>query len=399
MMKIIFFPQNKSQLDNMKPLASSLNCGGNIYFLDASHYIGQNLYDQNFEYETIVVKGVQPKAEFYRLSSLKKIKKIREFKKKLMSVRLLDFEAVIVSNDGALQRLVLKKSINAKKYLVLDGIISNYSFRIIDVFKYSDDLFFDLKDFFRRKLRDFLARYIYLLPLSEFFPSEIGSYKFDAAFVLSQHVKSVLQSRGSPIKEVYTYGLPRYAAFLDPHPSMRKKNPFRILIITQGYLWHNEVKNDEYQHKEIAKICSVVQCLKESGMDIELVIRVHPRDEWGRYLDYHYSLEGMEADLEKSIAKSHMVLGFNSTVILESLCSGTLAYSVMTCGQRWRFRESFLSSDLLPKINNIEDLSLIIREKYRDWPEKIYPESIIRDLFNPISQTTVYDIVKTIKNG
>lgn len=382
MNKIIFFPQNETHIDNMLPIANELKDKYNIIFISAAKYFKQDIYCENFPFEILDVQGggVTP---FYLESSLGKLKRVWEFKKNLKSIDLsTKISAVVVANDGAMQRVLLKNLSKAKSILILDGIISDYSFSFTDIFKLSKDKASDLKDYFRRALRVAVARFIARLPFNEFIPSEIGSSNFDIAFTLSDYVSDVLKERHSPIKRFYSYGLPRYSSMLNVKPYGIKDN--KILIVSQGYLWHNEIANDESQHAEIKQLLLMLKQRDLSGK-YEVVIRVHPRDDISRYEKYNVQLESSNYDINTSILESSIVFGFNSTVLLESAWYGRPTCSLLTQGQAWKFKRSFLGVGVVGVITKKSQLDSILAQLCSGG---LVVGSNASSVFNPIQENT-----------
>ena len=81
--KILFFPQNKTHIDNMLPVAMELEKKGyDVVFLNASLVYNQYIYEKNFKFTKIDLSLRLDKA-FAFLSFLEKIKFITRFKKEL----------------------------------------------------------------------------------------------------------------------------------------------------------------------------------------------------------------------------------------------------------------------------------------------------------------------------
>ncbi len=380
--KVLFFPQNETHIVNMLPIANKLSKTCNVVFISAASYFKQNIFGDSFPFEVFEVPGGGDNP-FYLEGGLNKLKLVKEFKFNLNDKEFeLDVDAVVVANDGAMQRVLLKKYPRAKSFLMLDGIISDYSFSISDLFSHSKNKANDLKDYVRRAARGVIARYISQLPYNEYIPSEIGSSKFDVAFTLSDYVSGVLKKRHSPIRQFYSFGLPRYSEMLEEKQyDINKK---RVLIISQGYLWHNEYANDAYQHAEITQL---MELLNDKGLcgEFEVVIRIHPRDDAARYEQYGVKLESSEININQSILESIVVFGFNSTVLLESAWYGKPTYSLLTSGQSWKFNRSFLGGGMLPVLKSVSEVAAVI-DKLKS--SESMPRSCVEAVFSPISQNT-----------
>lgn len=391
MKKLLFFPQNETHIANMVPVAKLLSDKYEIVFLSAEIYFDQYIYENEFEFGKLIVTG-EPKGAFYLESALRKVCRVNDFKEGFKALDLCDIEGVIVANDGALQRVVMDFFPNAKKILLLDGIISDYSYSLSDVIHNSESKFHHAKDYFRRLFRLLLAGVLNYLPYKEYLPSEIGSYKFDVAFTLSEYVNSILRERKSPIQKYRSVGLPRYQEMLSLERCSKGREVPRVLFITQGYVWHNEVENDELQHREISRF---IELVKNNYKSIDVAIRVHPRDKienYRRYVGGNVCIEESSVSLKDSILESKAVFGFNSTVLLEAAWYGVPSFSVMTSGQFWRFKRSFLGHKGMSVVTDSENLHIKLENIFKEINNK----NLVSGIFNPITNTTAEDIASDI---
>ena len=136
--KVLFFPQNKTHIDNMLPVANALQAKGyDVCFLNASKIYKQNIYCENFSFQIINI-DLSTSVSFAFLSSFKKIGFLRNFVKHIDLLQLNDYDYFIYGNDGALQRVLIAKYKQMKHYLILDGMISDYTFSMLSIFRFSD---------------------------------------------------------------------------------------------------------------------------------------------------------------------------------------------------------------------------------------------------------------------
>ena len=118
----------------MLPVAMELEKKGyDVVFFNASLVYNQYIYEKNFKFTKIDLSLRLDKA-FAFLSFLEKIKFITRFKKELSDYNFEAFDSFIYGNDGALQRVLIEKYKSKKHFLILDGIISDYSFSLINIF-------------------------------------------------------------------------------------------------------------------------------------------------------------------------------------------------------------------------------------------------------------------------
>lgn len=199
--------------------------------------------------------------------------------------------------------------------------------------------------------------------LAKFFPSEIGTYPFDTAFVLNDYVRNFLvNSRGTPIRKVLSVGLPRYKEYAHVKEQEKKQSKLRILFISQGFLWHNERASDELQHREFA---NVHNALMKVVPEAEIVVRVHPRDDAQRWARYGVTIETSELSARNSIAKSDLIIGLTSTCLLEAVWLDKPVICTMTEGEYWRFRRSFINDDSIRKALSVAALEEMIQTAIR----------------------------------
>jgi len=354
--KALFFPQNKTHIDNMLPVAKQLvGKGYDIFFLDASLVYNQYIYEKDFKFNKIDLSLRLDKA-FAFLSFFEKIQFIKRYKIELLDYNFETFDSFIYGNDGALQRVLIDKYKSKKHFLILDGIISDYSFSFVNIIRYSNNKFFDIKDFIRRRCKKILNLVFAYLPYNYYLPSDVGCSHLTKVFVISDYVSRHIRSQVLRDTQVIVSGMPRYK-FLKDCNSMIAEEKIKILYITQGYIWHNEYENDRLQHETIKKL---IQNLEKNKLDFkyQLTVRVHPRDNIGSY-NYLYKkkwiiLEDMSTDIYTSINDNDIVLGVNSTVLLEAMAIGKKVIFLFLNNQYWRFRRSFLNHNIFHKAFSFE---------------------------------------------
>lgn len=356
--KVLFFPQNKTHIENMLPVAKELEKKGyKVSFLDASLVYNQNIYEKGFEFNKIEL-SLQLYKAFAFLSFLEKIKFITRYKKELTDYNFEVFDSFIYGNDGALQRVLIEKYKSKKHFLILDGIISDYSFSFVDIIRYSKNKLFDIADFIRRTIKKKLNMVFAYLPYNYYLPSDVGCSNLTKVFVISDYVSRYIRSQTLMNTKVIVSGMPRYK-FLKDCNSIISGEKLKILYITQGYLWHNEYENDRLQHKTLKKLIANFEANK-LDLKCQLTVRVHPRDEVGRY-DYVFqkkwiTLEDKSTNIYSSINNNDTVLGVNSTVLLEAMSIGKKVIFLFLNNQYWRFKRSFINNDIFIKAFSVDQL-------------------------------------------
>ena len=112
----------------MLPVATLLTEKYNVevHFLNAQKIYKQNIYSKDFAFNIVEINLSSAKA-FPLLNFIEKIKLINHFKKELIQININQFQGFIIGNDGALQRALMALSLKQKTFLILDGIISDYS--------------------------------------------------------------------------------------------------------------------------------------------------------------------------------------------------------------------------------------------------------------------------------
>ncbi len=354
--KILFFPQNKTHIDNMIPVAEQLSLKGyKVFFFDTSEVYNQYIYESDFKFDVIKL-SLSLKTAFAYLSFVEKIKFLMQFKDVIKDYNLNTFDAFIYGNDGALQRVIIDKFKDKSHLLILDGIISDYSFSLKDVIRHSENKMFDVKDYFRRIFKKGLNKIFAFLPYNYLLPSDVGCSRLSKIFVISDYVASHINKQIIRKVKLVKSGMPRYR-FLNKVEAV-KSNKKQLLYVTQGYIWHNEFENDRLQHKTIKILLE--KLAKEQVSDIHLTIRIHPRDDIKNYSyvpDLNWvTLEDKSVDVYKSIKEKDIVIGVNSTVLLEAMSIGKKVIFLFLDNQYWRFKNSFINNDLFIKAFSTDQL-------------------------------------------
>ncbi len=359
--RLLFFPQNETHLENMIPLLPKLESEGFICeFIDASKMYHQNIYNTNQQLKLIQL-NTTCKKPFYTSSTMQKIKYVITLKKELKNINH-KYEGLFFGNDGALQRLVMKKLSVKRTFFLVDAIINDNTFSFFKIFSHSGFISYDVKDWLRRKIKLVSMRVIRYLPFNYFLPSEIGTIRTTRVYVLGDYVKEVLQSRGLPKDRIIACGLPRFMKILNYQHKGTNLNPkgkFKIMTLTQSAVWHNDYVKEEVQKKQLFKLIDLIEKIRQDhNLDIELNIRLHPRDiaDDRSYFFEKEFVHLLNGDLYTQLMENDLVVATSSTVLLETLAINGRVAVMMLADQWWRYERSFLKLPCFHKFHNTKEL-------------------------------------------
>jgi hypothetical protein len=389
--KVLFFPQNKTHIDNMLPVANALIAKGyDVCFLNASKIYKQNIYCDSFPFQIINIDLSTP-VSFAFLSSLRKIIFLRNYVTYISLLRFNNYEYFIYGNDGALQRVFIAKYRKAKHVLILDGMISDYTFSMLSIFRFSDTPINDLKRKVRDVLKYVINKVFAYLPYNYYLPSDVGCSGLDKIFVLSDYINNVIYNQRIKKTDIITSGMPRYKFLKDDNSQVN--GPLKIVYITEAFIWHNDSFSDILQHKTIKLLVS--QLKKNKANDFRLTVRVHPRDDKKNY-DYLHNesfvtVEDSKVNIYETIHSSNIILAVNSTVMLEALSIDKKVIFLFFNNEYWRYKKSFLTDPIFKKVFNTDELmSELMIDSISVKKEKL------KFYFNPNAEESVDIIVNEI---
>ena len=389
--KVLFFPQNKTHIDNMLPVANALIAKGyDVCFLNASKIYKQNIYCDSFPFQIINIDLSTP-VSFAFLSSLRKIIFLRNYVTYISLLRFNNYDYFIYGNDGALQRVFIAKYRKAKHVLILDGMISDYTFSMLSIFRFSDTPINDLKRKVRDVLKYVINKVFAYLPYNYYLPSDVGCSGLDKIFVLSDYINNVIYNQRIKKTDIITSGMPRYKFLKDDNSQVN--GPLKIVYITEAFIWHNDGFSDILQHKTIKLLVS--QLKQNEANDFRLTVRVHPRDEIKNY-DYLHNesfvtVEDSKVNIYETIQSSNIILAVNSTVMLEALSIDKKVIFLFFNNEYWRYKKSFLTDPIFKKVFNTDELmSELMIDSISVKKEKL------KFYFNPNAEESVDIIVNEI---
>ena len=313
-MKVLFIPQNETHISNFEPIIEILSSAGyECTYLDTRNIFHQELKLIDKKY---ITPGTKLERPFYASSNLSKIKFLIQFKKEAPTISK-EFDMVIAGNDGVIQRIFLNKKM--KSILIIDGMISNYSFNFKILLKNFNWL--NLKQwisfFARYKLIKNIFNPVYRLKLDIFLPSIIGITPCDKIFVIGDHSKQVIRSYNSK-SDIISTGLPRFK-HLFVKSILTKRSRKAIYFFTSAFKWHGLHDMDIKQHMDLRLLCSLLE--KKSHDDLELVIKIHPREtvsDYLRYKDFSFVNIIKDGDINQEFYSNCLYLSNISTAIIEA---------------------------------------------------------------------------------
>jgi hypothetical protein len=402
------FPQNETHIQNMLLVKKELEKKElNIVFLNTNYIFKQSLvFNTSFNIDDSLNKLVLDKS-FYILSAKDKIKIIITLKKTLKNIAE-EYDSFIFGNDGAIQRLLIyyAKIYNKPTFIILDGMISDYSFKFIDIILHSSEIIKDTQYLFKNNLKIILSKTFNNTYLSIFLPSFVGCSQVDTIFLMGEHSKKILEKKlcNHQRKNIYiATGIPRYI-FLKKYRN--KKTYFNdlkiITYLTGAFKWHNYSQYDKFQHQDINLLINIIEGLHLSN--IKLIIKVHPRDEiesYTKYSKYKFIEIIKEGDVFQVISNSNLIISHISTTLIESLVLNKKSISMMINFPYWKFKNSFISSQSIEKVYSKEELKKIIKSLMisdKSISENIvYNDLFSKNTFNSLEMITNI-IISKIKN-
>lgn len=339
--RVLFLPQNDSHAETVALLEPLLDDAGigcrvldmdGIYHQDTARYLGSI---------GVVPSGLATARPFYRLPPHEQVRLVMRARPRVRDW-LADADAVIAFNDGALQRLVLSaaRRTGRSTHLVLDGMVERR------------DPPRSLRSTVRRRLRS-TGRRLEGRAIGALFPSELGLAAVDQIFVAGRRSAEVLRAQGSAAGRIIPAGLPRWPEPESAHPARVR----RVLYLTGAFRWHDDAENALAQLadvRELAALCA------ESGL--ELVIRVHPRDDASEYGSIGAVIVDARSEpIAATIRASDLTLSFVSTGLFDSVILGKPT-RVLAIHPRWEtYPGSFVADPIFQAIRSVDALRDALR--------------------------------------
>lgn len=337
-MSKLFVIQNDTHAKNFAVMAREAIARGeqvSIILLDgATHetterYLGEDLACR--------IERVEPTAQpFYRSGSWRRVQVCTRFRG-WARVAIGVFDEVIIGNDGALQKVIIKaaRARNARCHVtvVLDGLLTREA---------------GWTAMAKRRLQRVAER----LGVDEFVPSTVGtSRRIDEIVVMHESVADVLSFHGVPRASIRVAPLPRHAA-IRATGKRRAAGKSRILFLGSAYLWHGARAGHERQVADFNEFARFAG----NSMDFECRLRMHPRDDAALYPEMAHAPVAISAgseSLEDDLTWADIVVASRSSGLFDAMLAGRRAY-VYTAHFPAPNEDAFLRS--LPVIQRFEEL-------------------------------------------
>lgn len=361
--KILLIPQNSSHIENFLGLYEKFRTSDfEVEVLNLDSLFHQNLnfsfFDKVTEFKYVL------NIPFYKLSNFQKVRVLLNLPNVLFSV-ISSYDAVVFGNDGAIQRLILRqlkrKNKKVLSFIILDGIISDYSFGFKDIFRHSDNRAQDILTYFFEKFRIIYTSILNTSPYNCFFPSMVGQTRVESYFVIGDHSKEVIAKRNN--SEIYPYGLPRYEQFFSEKINENLSLNQTIVYLTSAFKWHGKHRDHDLQLRDIKQIQeSILRIKLETGKCIQMIIKIHPRESKEDYLMFEGDSTRLIKDikLEELYRSRALLLSTISTCILEATLFNKTVYSLFLNFPFWKYHRSFIQEKDISKIFNLEELDELI---------------------------------------
>ncbi len=365
MKKILFFAQNNGQVDNIRLLLDEFrnkNCEVTIF--DTAQ-----IYHQQIDYSSFnnIHKGnILLDMSFYRLSLIERIKSIWKSRHELRSI-VNHFDMLIVASDGAFERVLINEFNKQEKktVMLIDGIISDYSLPFKEILLHPKEIIAFTKSKALETFKKTIFNLFKTTPLSPFLPSSIGMMPLDKILVIGEHSKGCIEKINKKSK-IIASGMPRLYGKKAQREKRNDSSIFYVCYFPSAFKWHHLMDDDKSQHEDILDVCKAINGIRaDSGKDLRLVIKMHPRESYDGYQRYlnNYDFVSLVKDIsvQECFNRFDLFLSNVSTVIVEGLIYGIRVYSLMINFKYWKVQKSFLSSNVIEKVYSYDELCSLIR--------------------------------------
>lgn len=328
--KLLIVSESQHEVESLFPVAEQLKriSEGKVQFTFGSL---DKFYFQNVS--SLLAKFNAPYFDIIPRRTLKKpITKYKEILE-IWSVwinqarigRLLkDFDGVFCGFDGMLQRILITEAKAQKKP----------AFQIINALEFQQPpaLNFQTQALLRVRKLIKLAMMHWLNCKFIRVPGDIGFGGCDLIFVMGQHVKDVLISKGLMGSRIIVSGLPRFSYIFSDEfkkskrQSVPNKKSFDMLFLPGSFLWHHDIVGHEKQQLQLKELVKLVKIL---GKNYRLFIKIHPRED-EKFYDWisandQIKILPKDYDLYEAIREASIVLTVMSTGMFEAIALQRIA--------------------------------------------------------------------------
>jgi len=328
--KLLIVSESQHEVESLFPVAEELKgiSEGEIQYVFGSL---DNFYFQNVS--SLLAKFNAPYLDIIPRRTLNKpITKYREIFEILtvwinqarISRLIGGFDAVFCGFDGMLQRILIAEAKAQKKP----------AFQIINALEFQQPPALDFRTQALLQIRKLIKLAMIHCLNCKFIrvPGDIGFGGCDLIFVMGQHVKDVLVSKGLKGSRIVVSGLPRFAYLFGDkfkkteRPSITNKKPFDMLFLPGSFLWHHDRIGHERQQHQLKELVKLVKIL---GKNYRLFIKVHPRED-EKFYDWisendQIKILSKDFDLYDAMHEASIVLTVMSTGMFEAIALRRIA--------------------------------------------------------------------------
>lgn len=347
---LVALPQNETHVESLAALERELQQRGvPVSAIDLSGVFHQQLGLDALSGE-VFRPPIATNESFYRLHPAAQIRTVMTAVGALRPYLEMAC-AVLAFNDGAIQRVMLRaaRTKGIPTFLLLDGMISSYGGSGKGAW---------------RRILSWLNRRLGSHAAMSFLPTEIGMTDVDVLLVIGPHSAAVLRGKGARAGQIVATGLPRWP---QQSEAQRPERARRVLYLTGAFAWHGYREAGRYQLSEVRTVANVCHRL---GLDF--TIRVHPRDDLGKYKTMGRTIPSSQEPLWQSLRDADVVLSYVSTGLLEAITLRRLA-RVVAIHMPWDFlAPSFAADPMFEAIRTEEALQASLRLLADHIPESAY---------------------------
>jgi len=295
------------------------------------------------------------------------------------------FDGVFCGFDGMLQRILIAEAKAQKKPAF--QIINALEFQQPPALNFGTQALLQVRKLVKLAMIHWLnCKFIRV-------PGDIGFGGCDLIFVMGQHVKDVLISKGLRGSRIIVSGLPRFSYIFSDEfketqrQSISNNKSFDMLFLPGSFLWHHDRIGHEKQQYQLKEL---VQLTKILGENYRLFIKIHPRED-DKFYDWicendQIKILPKDFDLYDAIRRASIVLTVMSTGMFEAIALKRIAV-VLEFPLMKQSRKSILNPAAYEPIltvdtlNALKNLVLEVSKNQDYYDELLAKESGILDYY------------------
>lgn len=313
-LRVGFVVQNETHAENFALMALDVRSrGGEVDVLCLDPTSGLRTL-QHFPDGMARPLSVSSKSAFYRMSRRDQMRFMSEHAARIRA-DTPECDVLIVGNDGAIQRLLLRaaRGQGARTALLLDGLVVGPR---------------NWHESAMLRVRALLLRVATRLGLEHLSPGSLAHGSLDRVVVMHASLKRILEEDMRVRAEIRVAMLPRHRRLVETVGLIRRDSEAetrRILYASSAYLWH---RLTTFHERQVAEVTRVVE-LATLHPKVEFRLRVHPREDLGDYgfaMPVNMSLSDSGVSLAEDLAWSSEVWTSRSSLSFEAVLCGVPTY-------------------------------------------------------------------------